>query len=300
MPDTNSGDSKSETIEFDPKTGESDIDDKSDGEAVQEATKTESTSEGVAPATTEEATKSPEGQSPESKSQEPGKQDMSGEELKLHHQALGLIGSVLEMENKAKAKQFFAEHPELADKANHSKKHKEVYRDLIEEEKEVTPAAAQESTKDEKTIDATDLKNSITADVVQSGMVAERTARAETYAAKHGVNADDFDTLHKAAEALYKNSPNIPYEQCLDGASVTLKGTGKETSKSVNPPTGEVTSQKAGDSFDKETEIKRLISEHGVERRVAVKRVEAKIKASNVKREASERGEDDTGWTDMM
>lgn len=253
--DQQAGQVVEESFEFDPNTG------KSDQKAV------ETTQE----AKTDESQTQEEANNQTDKSEEKDESDkgMSGEEMRLHHQALDLISNVLDMENKEKAKQFFAEHPELAEKANKSKKYKDSYRELIESKAEVkveseeTEKVTKENTDD--TIDEDELTNRIMAKATEKGLIAERKSKAEKFAIANGINIDNLDVLYESAEAMRKAS-SLSFEKCLIGAKTALEGS---DSKSVDFDTS-----KKGvhvEKSDKESEIKRIMKEHNVDRRTAEK-----------------------------
>jgi hypothetical protein len=181
-----------------------------------------------------------------------------GTETELHHNALDLIGTVLSDEYKGDKRKFFAEHPNLAEKANKSGKYKEAYRGLI--------ASSDKKQEDEEddTIDEDTLAERIYQKTAEKTLSEQRKTLTNEFAVKEGINRDEIETLHKAAEALHKASGQ-PFARCLEGVKITFK----ETLKAKTPvkiPSGDGIS-KEGD--DNKAEIIRLAEKHGVSEKQA-------------------------------
>lgn len=182
-----------------------------------------------------------------------------GSDTELHHQALDLIGTVLGDDYKGDKKKFFEDHPKLAEKANKSVRYKESYRKLT---------ASAETDEEEDTADEEELLNRVSEKVYNKvtvkTMTESRKAQTNEYAVKEGINKDDVDNLYKAAEAINK-ATGTPFAKCLEGAKQALRGSLKPKS-AVKMPSGE---GMAKEGADKEAEISRLMSSHGVSRKQA-------------------------------
>lgn len=183
--------------------------------------------------------------------------DFSKEEQRLHLQALDLIGSVLDENYKGDPKKFFDENPELAAKANKSKKYKEQFRSLMDsedsyqevDEKPMTQPKAKSKSNiesEEDIIEKAALK------VYNMNLNAERLRQSEEFAQKEGLNIDDLDTLHSSAKALFDaNNGEISFSRCLRAAKLTLATEGKEPSVKIPSSSGSTKeSQPKNDGYD--------------------------------------------------
>jgi hypothetical protein len=256
--DTDSG----ETTEFDPKTG------KPVGQETVDQTKTEE--------------EKPQGQNtPENDQKETEEKGHESQlpvsQQKVHIEALSLIGAKLQGD-KNEARQFFLGNPEIAAIANKSKKHKENYRSLMEsdEEEPETPPQKSEPEKkpketektgnDDDVNDEDKLADKIYAKNLERSIVAERKTEAQQYAARHGINIDDADSLFESAEAVYKaNKGELDYSKCLDGAKAALEGTGSQKPASI--PGG---SSKGETEIEvNESSVEDIMQRHNVDRKTA-------------------------------
>lgn len=262
--DPSGGNVIEEEIVFDAKTGESNMTTETPGETDQEAQSAENQ-------TSQEAeNKQPDDQGSKDTIDQDSDQ-MSAKEMQLHHQALDLVGNVLEWTDKEKARKYLADHPELASIANKSKKYKETYRSLnespseeVQEKTEVAKTQTQNET--ETVIDEDELTSRLMANATEHGLKAERKSQAQLFAGKNGINIDDLDKLFDSAEALRKSS-DLSFSKCLEGAKTALQGSlNKQT---ITSPKGDTVDKAGEKTADKETEVKRIMKEHNVERRQA-------------------------------
>ena len=321
MPQPSDGNSQAgaseENFEFDPKSGEmkSDSQDVSKaGEADQQQADNAGEKQTTTEAQNNQQTK------PDTDGQ--GSQKTTGQEDqgagdqtpapvkqgKIQHEAVNLVGAYLDGDTE-KAKQFFAEHPEIALIANSSKKYKDQYRELIGAKKEVqiqekTETSTEEQKPEEKketekpkeeeeTIDEDELTDRVYAKGVEKGLVAERKVAAEAFAVKNGINADNVDALHEAAEAMHKANSNLPHSKCLEGAKVTIEGSLSKDS-TVNMPAATGGQEEGKPSQNKEAEIQRIMKEHNCDKEKATQFVEKQL----AKGDKAYKGEDNE-WNDM-
>jgi len=183
-------------------------------------------------------------------------EDTTGKaEKELHHQALDLIGTVLSEDYKGDRKQFFEDHPKLAEKADRSKKYKDDYRKLTSK-----PEVQEDDVIDEET-----LTDRVYSKVTEKTLLSSRKEQAEAFAVKEGLNKDDFESFHKAAEAMHK-ATGLNYAQCLDGAKTALKG-----KSSVKEPLKMPSGAGLAKEDNKEAEVQKIMKEHGVDKKVAEK-----------------------------
>lgn len=187
-------------------------------------------------------------------------------EQELHRQALDLIGTVLSDDYKGDKKAFFVSHPELAEKANKSKKYKEEYRTLTASPK------VEEPEEEEAVIDEEVLAERVYTKVTEKTTAEQRKAEAVAYAVKEGINKDDIATLLKGAEAIAK-ATGVSFAQSLEGAKLALKGSLKPKVP-TKMPSGEGLSEEGANT--KESEIERIMKVHGVDRKLAEKHVASK------------------------
>lgn len=266
MPDTNDGNSKAEfTAEFNKDGSQVNA----TGDTIGATTAESHTTEAKA----EEKTNS--------QPDDVSKKDNTGKtEKALHYQALDLIGTVLDEDYKGDRKEFFTKHPELAAIADKSKRYKDDYRKLNASEGVNTKNADDDDVIDEET-----LAERVYAKVTDKTLTVERKSLTEKYAEREGINKDDFETFHKAAESMHK-STGLDFAKCLDGAKAALKGTSSKEPMKIPSGSGMVK-----DGVSKEVEVEKMIKEHGVDKKTAEKYLSSKTKAYN--------GELNT-WTAVM
>lgn len=151
----------------------------------------------------------------------------SKEEQRLHLQALNLIGSVLDTRDSEFAKEYFANNPDLAEKANRSKRHKEAYRALMESEDEPQEREYKSSPAPE-----VDVVEQAALRVYQMNLKADRQLQTEKFAQAEGLNIDQVDDLNSSAQALYDaNKGNISFARCLIAAKTAYETEAKATQK---------------------------------------------------------------------
>jgi len=256
MPDTNDGNSK---VEF---TAEFNTDGTQTGDTIG-ATKTESHTTEAKP--TEKTNSQPDDVS----KGEPQKDTTGKTEKALHYQALDLIGTVMSDDYKGDRQEFFQKHPELAAIADKSKRYKDDYRQLVKSEGVNTKNAD-----DEDVIDEDTLAEMVYAKVTDKTLSVERKSQSEKYAEREGINKDDFETFHKAAESMHK-STGLDYAKCLDGAKAALKGSSVKAPAKM--PSGSGMSK---ENTGHEGEVNRLMKEYGVDKKTAEKYASSKTNYS--------------------
>lgn len=177
-------------------------------------------------------------------------------EKELHHNALDLIGTVLADDYKGDKKQFFESHPDLAAKADKSKKYKDEYRKLIVSDKSLKV--------DDDVIDEETLAERVYTKVTEKSLSSQHKEQAKKYAVKEGLNMDEFDSFSSAADAMHK-ATGIDYAQCLEGAKTALKG--RLSKEPLKMPSGSGIAKED----NKEAEVQKIMKEHGVDKKTAEK-----------------------------
>lgn len=126
-------------------------------------------------------------------------------------------GTLSEME----LKQWFVKHPELGETANRSKRVKTSYRELMErpmtetpqEEVEDTPLTAKDLAKHlEKFQEESEVR------LLSKQLILERSNQLDDFAEKHKLVDDDYDSLKRNSDALFKANPDWDYTQAVRAA----------------------------------------------------------------------------------
>ena len=134
-------------------------------------------------------------------------------------------------------KDWFSKHPDLADRANRSKRVKEDFRALMDKE---IPATESEAPAESKPITLQDLQRydeERETKILVKAMQRERENLISDFASKHNVVDKDVDSLKRNAEALYKANPDWEYADAVAGSYAILNPRkGSPTNFSV--PTG--------------------------------------------------------------
>ena len=179
--------------------------------------------------------------------------DFNKEERRLHLQALDLIGSVLDENYTGDRNKFFQENPELADKANKSKKYKELYRSLSEDEESYEEPVVEKKSKKAQPFASSedDIVQKAALKVYKMNLDSERMSQTESFAEKEGMNIDDVDSLHASAKALYEaNSGDIAFSKCLRAAKSALVTDGASPSVKIPNLVGSKDSASKPDAND--------------------------------------------------